>query len=89
MKTFKEFLETSIEEDKNPTRVKLPVAEKILKRAGYSLNRSGKHNIWKHSDSTKPHFALPGHPSKEISPAITRQIFALAESLNIDIREEE
>lgn len=73
-----------IDEGKNPSRIKLPDAERILKKAGYFLARSGNHNIWKHSDPSKPHFSLPSHQSREISPGITRDLFALSESLGLD-----
>jgi predicted RNA binding protein YcfA (HicA-like mRNA interferase family) len=69
-----------IDEGKNPSRIKLPDAEKILKRAGYSIARTGNHNVWKHPDPSKPNFSLPSHQSREISPGITRNLFALSEA---------
>lgn len=68
----------SIEEDKRPARVKNADAVKILRSAGYIKARSGKHqSIWKHeTDPTKNHFSLPHH-SRELSPGLTDQLYAL------------
>lgn len=78
MLSFKEF----IDEDKLPARMKLHDAEKLLKKAGYTLNRITKHRIWTHPDPSKEQFALPSHPNREFSPGITRKLFALSEELN-------
>lgn len=75
MLSFKEF----IEEDKSPSRLKAHDAIKILTAKGYYLVRKGKgsHDVYAHNDPAKPHFALPKHASRELSPGVTRQLFAL------------
>ena len=76
--------ESSIEEEKNPTTVKHSTAVKFLGKLGYELHRqSGRHMVFKHPKSQRS-FALPGQHSKEVSPALTRQLFALAEEEGVD-----
>lgn len=42
----------------------------MLKNAGFYLDRTSKHEVWK--DATGKFFPLPSH--KEISPGVVRQL---------------
>lgn len=62
---------------KRPTTISVKTAKDILKTAGYIPREGGKHQtVWKHSDPSKPDFALPFH-SGDLSPAISRKVWAL------------
>ena len=89
MKSFSELREESkkvdeISEGKNPTTIKHGDAVKALKILGYEIHRQApNHLIFKHAKTNKT-FSLPGQHSKDISPALTRQIFALSEDESVD-----